>query len=82
MFTIIEGPNGVGKSTFLKILSNQNTEYIGSIENIGNMSLGYLEQIHFLDENKTVRNELKDAFVELRKYEEIIKEEEVKMNET
>jgi ATPase subunit of ABC transporter with duplicated ATPase domains len=46
------------------------------------MSLGYLEQIHFLDENKTVRNELKDAFVELRKYEEIIKEEEVKMNET
>ena len=78
----IVGPNGVGKSTFLKILSSQNTEYIGSIENIGNMSLGYLEQIHFLDENKTVRNELKDAFVELRKYEEIIKEEEVKMNET
>lgn len=78
----IVGPNGVGKSTFLKILSYQNTEYIGSIENIGNMSLGYLEQIHFLDENKTVRNELKDAFVELRNYEEIIKEEEEKMSET
>ena len=78
----IVGPNGVGKSTFLKILSGQVREFIGSIENIGNMSLGYLEQIHFLDENKTVRNELKDSFIEIRKYEEIIKIEEEKMNET
>lgn len=75
-------PNGVGKSTFLKILSWQITEYQGTIENIWNISLGYLEQIHFLDETKTVRDELKDAFSEIRSIEEIIRIEEENMNET
>lgn len=43
------------------------------------MTLGYLEQIHFMDEKKTIRDELKDAFTEIRKTEKIIQEEEGKM---
>lgn len=78
----IVGPNWVGKSTFLRILSGQTTEYEGSVENIGNISLGYLEQIHFLDETKTVKDELKDAFSQLRELEKNIADEERKMNET
>jgi ATP-binding cassette, subfamily F, member 3 len=78
----IVGPNGVGKSTFLKILSGQIEDYLWSIDNIGNISLGYLEQIHFLDEKITVRNELRNAFVELRKLEKIIEEEEENLDRT
>lgn len=44
--------------------------------------MGYLEQIHFLDENKTVRDELKDAFVEIRTLEKIIAQEEKNLEET
>ena len=46
------------------------------------MSLGYLEQIHFMDESKSVREELKDAFFEIRKIEEIIRKEEVNLETT
>lgn len=75
-------PNGVGKSTFLKIISWEIHEFQWSIENIGNMSLWYLEQIHFMDERKSVRDELKDAFIEIRKTEVLIQAEEKKLEET
>ena len=78
----IVGPNGVGKSTFLRIISGQITDYIGSIENIGSINLGYLEQIHFMDESKLVRDELRDAFSEIRRQEKIIQEEERRLEET
>ena len=76
------GPNGVGKSTLMKIISWEITEYTGGIENIWAMTLGYLEQIHFMDENKTIRDELKDAFQEIRQLEKKIQEEDEKMWET
>lgn len=46
------------------------------------MTLGYLEQIHFMDETKTIREELRDAFTEIRKLEQIISTEEAKLEET
>ena len=73
------GNNGAGKSTFMKILSGQITDYVGSIENIGNMTLGYLEQIHFSDVSKTVREELRDAFKEIRIIEKSLTEAEENM---
>lgn len=76
------GPNGVGKSTLMRIISGQISEYDGSIENIGDMTLGYLEQIHFMDESKTIRDELRDAFSDIRELEKIIAVEELKMAET
>lgn len=75
-------PNGVGKSTFLKIISWQIKEYEGSIENVWAIRMGYLEQIHFMDEEKSVRDELRDAFSEIRSLEKTIQEEEKKLEET
>ena len=46
------------------------------------MTLGYLEQIHFMDESKTIRDELRDAFTEIRALEQTIVREEEKMAET
>ena len=76
------GPNGVGKSTLMRIISGQIQEYDGSIENIGGMTLGYLEQIHFMDESVTIRDELRDAFAEIRELEQTIAREEIQMAET
>lgn len=76
------GPNGIGKSTLMKIVSWVITEYTGSIENIWGITLGYLEQIHFMDETTSIRDELKDAFSEIRELEDTIKREEERMSET
>ena len=46
------------------------------------MTLGYLEQIHFSDEDKTVRDELRDAYIIVRKLEKEIAEQEKIMEET
>lgn len=66
----------------MKIISGQITDFVGNIENVGNMTLGYLEQIHFSDTEKTVRNELKDAFFEIRDLEKKLTAAEEKMAET
>ena len=46
------------------------------------MTLGYLEQIHFMDESVTIRDELRDAFAEIRELERVIAVEESNMAET
>lgn len=66
----------------MRIISGQIGEYDGSIENIGGITLGYLEQIHFMDETKTIRDELRDAFSEIRELEKTIEKEENNMAET
>jgi ATP-binding cassette, subfamily F, member 3 len=76
------GPNWVGKSTLMRIISWETSDYTGGIENTGGMTLGYLEQIHFMDESKTIREELRDAFTEIRKLEQIITTEEARLEET
>jgi ATP-binding cassette, subfamily F, member 3 len=76
------GKNWAGKSTFMKILSGQIPDYVGNIENIGAITLGYLEQIHFMNEGKTVRDELKDAFAYIRGLEQSIEKEEHHMSKT
>ena len=76
------GPNGIGKSTLMKMMSGQISDYVGKVENIGGMTLGYLEQIHFMNEAKTIRDELRDAFEQIRKIEKEVEEEEVVMSET
>ncbi len=66
----------------MRMISGEIQEYSGNIENIGGMTLGYLEQIHFMDETKTIRNELRDAFAEIRELEKTIEKEELRMSET
>lgn len=56
------GQNWAGKTTLLKIITGEIKEYEGSIDNIGNLSFGYLAQIYSDNEEKTVFDELRDAF--------------------
>jgi len=65
----VVGGNGAGKTTLLKVLTGEITEFSGKVENIGSLSLGYLAQIYFDDEQKLVRLELKEAFLKILEIE-------------
>lgn len=74
-------PNWVGKTTFFKILSWEILDFSWKIENFGSLTLGYLSQIHFDDEARTVREELRLAFSEILKLEEELSVLEKNMSE-
>ncbi len=57
--------NWAWKTTLLKILTWEIKSYDWTIDNVWNLTLWYLKQIHSSDENKLVREELKDAFTEI-----------------
>lgn len=61
--------NWAWKTTLLKILTWEITNYEWKIENIWNLTLGYLHQIYSDNEEKTVREELKDWFRNILKME-------------
>ncbi len=67
-------PNGSGKTSLMKIIVGEIEEYDGSIDNIGNMTLWYLHQVYSDDEQKTVHEEMRDAFSQLRNIEKTLKE--------
>lgn len=73
--------NGAGKTTLLKVLTWEITQYDGMLENIWNMSLGYLHQVYSDDETKTVREELKDGFREIKAMEKKLQKVEEEMNQ-
>lgn len=77
----IVGGNGVGKTTFMKILTGEISEFNGSINNIGSISLGYLSQIHFDTEDRKVRDDLRLAFREVREAEQALLDAENSMAE-
>lgn len=72
-------PNWVGKTTLFKILSWEIKEYFWSVENFWSLSLGYLSQIHFDDEARLVREELKLAFPKIIRAENELSELEEEM---
>ncbi|MEM7231995.1 MAG: energy-dependent translational throttle protein EttA [Planctomycetota bacterium] len=49
------GKNGVGKSTFMKILAGVEKEYTGTVQYGPNVRVGYVSQEPPLEEDKTVR---------------------------
>ena len=72
-------PNWIGKTTFFKVLIWEIKNFDWFIENVWNLSLWYLNQIYYDDENKTVKQELREAFRELLKIEKELKVLEEKM---
>lgn len=76
------GQNWVGKTTLLKVLTWEISDYQGSIDNVGNLSLGYLAQINNDDTEKTVYQELKDSFWQIQKMEKELSfyEEKIKLD--
>jgi ATPase subunit of ABC transporter with duplicated ATPase domains len=59
------GPNGEGKSTFLKIITNKLMPDEGVISWSPKAKVGYLDQHAELEKGNTIREVLKDAFKEI-----------------
>jgi len=57
----IVGPNGVGKSTLIKIMAGIDTDISGEAWPGENITVGYLAQEPQLDESKTVLENVKDG---------------------
>ncbi|MDE2042066.1 MAG: ATP-binding cassette domain-containing protein, partial [Alphaproteobacteria bacterium] len=57
----IVGPNGVGKSTLMKIMAGIDTEFTGEAWPGENITVGYLAQEPQLDPTKTVLENVKDG---------------------
>ena len=71
--------NWAGKSSLMKILTWEMKNYDWSIDNVWNLSLWYLKQIYSDNENKLVREELREAFTEIIKVEAELDDLESKM---
>lgn len=72
-------PNWAGKTTLFKIITWEITEFSGKIQNTWSMTLGYLAQIHFDNEDRLVIDELRRAFVEILELEKQLDIAEEKM---
>src|ERR1700676_5734824 len=60
------GVNGAGKSTLMKIMGGLETEYGGEAWAAPGASVGYLEQEPRLDPEKTVGENVEEAFTDLK----------------
>jgi ATP-binding cassette ChvD family protein len=60
------GVNGAGKSTLMKIMAGLETEYGGEAWAAPGATVGYLPQEPYLDPEKTVGENVEEAFVELK----------------
>src|ERR1700750_1002691 len=60
------GVNGTGKSTLMKIMAGIETEYGGEAWAASGVSVGYLAQEPSLDPNKTVGENVEEAFADLK----------------
>src|ERR671933_1477978 len=60
------GYNGAGKSSLLRIMAGQDTEFRGDAQLAPGASVGLLEQEPHLDEAKDVRGNVEDGVAEIR----------------
>lgn len=72
-------PNWVGKTTLMKIITGNIKEFEWNIENVWNMTLWYLHQIYSDNEEKLVKEELKEGFTDIIEMENNLKKIEEKM---
>lgn len=71
----IVGDNGSGKTTLLNIMAGYDKSFVGDAAPAKNIKIGYVQQEPLLDENKTVKETISEAFSEsidlLKQYEEV-----------
>ncbi|MCH2389779.1 MAG: energy-dependent translational throttle protein EttA [Nitrospinales bacterium] len=77
----IVGENGSGKSTLLKIMAGEDTEFDGKADPLKGTRIGFIPQEPHLDMNKTVRENVEDAFFEIKKLLNEFNEVSAKMGE-
>ena len=77
----IVGENGSGKSTLLKIMAGEDTEFEGKADPLKGTRIGFISQEPHLDMNKTVRENVEDAFSEVKKLLNEFNEVSAKMGE-
>ncbi len=75
------GPNGCGKTTLLNILTGREETEKGSIERIGEISIGYLEQRPKTDSHATLIDAAREALAPLFNMQKEAEEIAVKMGE-
>ena len=76
------GPNGIGKTTLLRILAGQDTSSSGSVRVAGETRVGYLRQeamAAFAERDNTVHAEMLTVFAKLIEQEARLREIEEKM---
>ncbi len=80
----IVGPNGSGKTTLLKMITKEETLDEGNIIVSKQVKIGYLRQMAFEEENKTVGEHFEEVFEKLNRLKEEIKasEEELSFDPT
>lgn len=59
------GLNGAGKSTVLRIMAREETEFDGEVQHLAGLRIGYLPQEPRLDADKSVRQEVEGALGEV-----------------
>ena len=77
----IVGENGSGKSTLLKIMAGEDAEFDGKADPLKGTRIGFISQEPHLDMNKTVRENVEDAFSEIKKLLNEFNEVSAKMSE-
>lgn len=77
----IVGENGSGKSTLLKIMAGEDSEFEGQAAPLKGSTIGFLPQEPVLDDDKTVRENVEQAFSEIKKLIEEFNEVSAKMAE-
>ena len=77
----IVGENGSGKSTLLKIMAGEDSEFEGQAAPLKGSTIGFLPQEPILDGDKTVRENVEQAFSDIKKLIEEFNEVSAKMAE-
>lgn len=73
------GANGVGKTTFLRVILGELSLDKGNVYKKSGLSIGYLKQNAGLDSDKTVKEEMLDAFRDVLETEKRMREIEVEI---
>jgi ATP-binding cassette subfamily F protein 3 len=76
------GDNGTGKSTLLKILSQELTPTLGSLSFLPQVRLGYLSQELLVPQDRSIYDEILTAFDEVRQLEPQLREIEEQLAQT
>ena len=77
----IVGENGSGKSTLLRIMAGEDREFDGKADPLKSTRSGFLSQEPQLDMEKTVRENVEDAFADIKKLIDEFNEVSAKMAE-